>query len=99
MNKVSITIITKNEEKNIERCLNSIGWADEIVVIDTFSTDRTVEICREFTDNVFQEDWLGYGLQKNLCASKATNKWILNVDADEVISSECAAEIQKLLAG
>lgn len=99
MKKVSITIITKNEEKNIERCLKSISWADEIVVIDTFSTDRTIEICREFTENVFQEDWLGYGLQKNLCASKATNKWILNVDADEVISSECTAEIQKLLAG
>ena len=99
MNKVSITIITKNEEKNIERCLKSIRWADEIVIIDTFSTDCTVEICREFTDKVFQEVWLGYGLQKNLCASKALNKWILNIDADEVISSECAAEIQKLLFG
>ncbi|MDG1844485.1 MAG: glycosyltransferase family 2 protein, partial [Nitrospinaceae bacterium] len=96
MNKVSITIITKNEEKNIERCLKSIKWADEIVIIDTFSTDCTVEICREFTDKVFQEVWLGYGLQKNLCASKASNRWILNIDADEVISPECAAEIQKL---
>ena len=99
MNKVSITIITKNEEKNIERCLKSIKWADEIVIIDTFSTDRTVEICRKFTDKVFQEVWLGYGLQKNLCASKASNRWILNIDADEVISPECAAEIQKLLFG
>jgi len=98
MNKVSVTIITKNEEKNIERCLKSILWADEIVVVDTFSTDRTVEICREFTDKVFQEIWLGYGMQKNLCASKATNRWVLNIDADEVISSECAAEIQKLLS-
>ena len=99
MNKVSITIITKNEEKNIERCLKSIKWADEIVIIDTFSTDCTVEICRKFTDKVFQEVWLGYGLQKNLCASKASNRWILNIDADEVISPECAAEIQKLLFG
>ncbi len=98
MNKISVTIITKNEEKNIERCLKSIRWADEIVVVDTFSTDRTVEICREFTDKVFQEGWLGYGPQKNLCASKAINRWVLNVDADEVISSECAAEIQKLLS-
>jgi len=98
MNKVSVTIITKNEEKNIERCLKSILWADEIVVVDTFSTDRTVEICQEFTDKVFQEIWLGYGMQKNLCASKATNRWVLNIDADEVISSECAAEIQKLLS-
>jgi len=99
MNKISVTIITKNEEKNIRRCLKSIQWADEIVIVDTFSSDRTVEICREFTDKVFQESWLGYGPQKNLCASKATNTWVLNLDADEVISSECAAEIQKLLLG
>jgi glycosyltransferase involved in cell wall biosynthesis len=99
MNKISVTIITKNEAKNIRRCLKSIQWADEIVVVDTFSSDRTVEICREFTDKVFQASWLGYGLQKNLCASKATNRWVLNLDADEVISSECAAEIQELLSG
>ena len=99
MNMISVTIITKNEEKNIRRCLKSIQWADEIVIVDTFSGDRTVEICREFTDNVFQESWLGYGPQKNLCASKATNRWVLNLDADEVISSECAVEIQKILSG
>ena len=99
MKKLSVIIITKNEEKNIERCLESIRWADEIVVVDTFSTDRTVEICRRFTEKVFQADWLGYGSQKNLCASKASNRWVFNVDADEVISSECAAAIQKLLVG
>jgi glycosyltransferase involved in cell wall biosynthesis len=99
MNMISVTIITKNEEKNIRRCLKSIQWADEIVVVDTFSSDRTVEICLEFTDKVFQESWLGYGPQKNLCASKATNRWVLNLDADEVISSECAVEIQKILSG
>ena len=99
MEKVSVTIITKNEENNIERCLKSVRWADEIVVIDAFSTDRTVEICRRFTDKVYQEKWLGYGLQKNLCASKARNKWVLNVDADEVISSECAVAIKNLLSG
>ena len=99
MNKISVTIITKNEEKNIRRCLKSIQWADEIVVVDTFSSDRTVGICREFTDKVFQESWLGYGPQKNLCASKTTNRWVLNLDADEVISSECAVEIQELLSG
>ncbi len=61
MEKVSVVIITFNEEKNIERCLESVRWADEIVVVDTFSTDRTVEICRRFTDRVFQESWRGYG--------------------------------------
>lgn len=99
MEKVSVTIITKNEEKNIERCLESIRWADEIVVVDTFSTDRTVEICRRFTDKIFQQDWLGYGRQKNFCASKASNRWVLNVDADEVISAECADAIQRILSG
>ena len=98
MEKVSVTIITKNEEKNIARCLESVRWADEIVIVDTFSTDRTVEICRRFTDKVFEENWLGYGPQKNLCAERASNRWVLNVDADEVISTECAEAIQKLLS-
>ena len=99
MQKVSVTIITKNEEKNIQRCLESVRWADEIVVVDSFSTDRTVEICRKFTDKIFQENWLGYGLQKNLCASKASNRWVLNVDADEVIPPECVEAIKNLLLG
>lgn len=98
MEKVSVTIITKNEEKNIARCLESVRWADEIVVVDTFSTDCTVEICRKFTDKVFEESWLGYGPQKNLCATRASNRWIFNVDADEIISPECAEAVKKLLS-
>jgi glycosyltransferase involved in cell wall biosynthesis len=98
MEKVSVIIITKNEEKNIARCLESVRWADEIVIVDTFSTDRTVEICRRFTDKIFEENWLGYGPQKNLCAERASNRWVLNVDADEVISTECAEAIQKLFS-
>jgi glycosyltransferase involved in cell wall biosynthesis len=97
MNKLSVIIITRNEEKNIRRCLESIRWADEIIVVDTFSNDKTVAICREFTDKVFQEKWSGYGPQKNFCASKAKNRWVLNVDADEIISLECAAAVQELL--
>lgn len=95
MEKISITIITFNEEKNIERCLESLTWADEIVVLDSFSTDRTVEICRRFTDKVFQEKWQGYGKQKNLCAARALHQWILNIDADEVVNADCAREIQQ----
>jgi len=98
MEKLSVTIITRNEEKNIERCLRSVQWADEIIVLDTFSTDRTVEICRRYTDLVFQEAWHGYGKQKNLCAAHARNRWVLNLDADEEISPECAAEIKVELA-
>ncbi|MEE9258783.1 MAG: glycosyltransferase family 2 protein [Nitrospinaceae bacterium] len=97
MEKLSVTIITRNEEKNIERCLKSVGWADEIVVLDTFSSDKTVDICRRYTDRVFQDDWHGYGKQKNLCAARTRNRWVLNVDADEEISPACAEEIQKEL--
>ena len=65
MEKLSVTIITKNEEKNIGRWLESLKWADEIVVVDTNSSDRTIEICRQYTDQTFIEDWHGYGKQKN----------------------------------
>ncbi|UCD12684.1 MAG: glycosyltransferase family 2 protein [Nitrospinaceae bacterium] len=98
MEKISVTIITLNEEKNIERCLESLRWADEIVVADSFSSDATVEICRRFTDRVFQEQWRGYGGQKNFCASKASHRWILNVDADEVVPPATAQAIRRLLA-
>ncbi|MFT4578851.1 MAG: (heptosyl)LPS beta-1,4-glucosyltransferase [Nitrospinales bacterium] len=97
MEKISVTIITKNEEKNIGRCLESLKWADEIVVVDTDSDDRTVEICKQYTGQVFNETWHGYGKQKNICAAKAQNRWILNVDSDEVVTPESAEEIQKLL--
>ncbi len=94
MEKISITIITHNEEKNIERCLASLKWADEIVVLDSFSTDRTVEICRRYTPHVYQERWHGYGRQKNICAAKTSYRWVLNLDADEAISAECADAIR-----
>jgi len=97
MEKISVTIITLNEEKNIGRCLQSLGWADEIVVLDTFSTDRTVDLCKKYTDKVFQDRWQGYGKQKNRCAQLAENNWVLNIDADEVVSRECAEAIQSLL--
>ena len=97
MENLSVTIITKNEEKNIGRCLESLKWADEIVVVDTSSTDRTVEICRQHTEKIFSESWHGYGKQKNICAMHAKNRWILNIDADEVVTSASAEEIEKLI--
>lgn len=97
MEKISVTVITLNEEKNIERCLKSLQWADEIVVLDSFSTDRTMEICRRYTEKVFQEKWQGYGKQKNLCADRTSHRWVLNIDADEVVSPECAKAIQEKL--
>ncbi|MFQ5450093.1 MAG: glycosyltransferase family 2 protein [Nitrospinaceae bacterium] len=98
MEKLSVTIITRNEEKNIERCLKSVQWADEIIVLDTFSTDRTVDLCRSYTRNVYQENWQGYGKQKNLCASHASHRWVLNIDADEEVSAAAAREIRDVLA-
>lgn len=99
MKKLSVTIITRNEEKNIARCLESVKWADEIIVIDTHSTDRTEDICRQFTNHVFCEHWQGYGKQKNLCAARASHNWILNMDSDEEITPEGAEEIRAVLQG
>jgi len=85
---ISVTVITKNEEANIARCLASVRWADEIVVIDSGSTDRTVEIAREYTPHVHVETWHGFGPQKNLALSRATGEWILSLDADEWVGDE-----------
>jgi glycosyltransferase involved in cell wall biosynthesis len=85
---ISVTVITKNEEANIARCLASVRWADEIVVIDSGSADRTVEIARKYTPHVHVEAWHGFGPQKNLAVSRATGDWILSLDADEWVSDE-----------
>lgn len=91
--KISVCITAGNEEQNIRRCLESVKWADEIIVIDSFSTDRTVEISREFTDLVFKHKWLGYIGQKNLIKDLASHPWILFIDADEEMSCELREEI------
>lgn len=98
MHKLSATVITYNEEERIRNCLESISWADEIVVVDSGSTDRTVDICREYTERISINEWPGYGKQKNFCAQQAANNWILNVDADEVVSYELQMEIKRLLS-
>src|SRR5229473_1879439 len=94
--KISATVITLNEEANIERALKSLGWADEIIVVDSGSTDRTVEIARQFTDNVIIKDWPGYSAQKNLAAEQARNDWIFSLDSDEELSPPLIAEIASL---
>lgn len=98
MEKLSVTIITYNEEKNIRDCLNSVKWADEIVVVDSFSTDKTIEICREYTDRVYQNKWPGFVEQKNFALTKASHSWVLSIDADERISDELREEIKGLLS-
>ncbi len=90
---ISACVITFNEEDKIRRCLESVRWCDEIVVVDSFSTDRTIEICREYTDRVYQRAWLGYVGQRNLVRDLARGPWLLYIDADEEVSTDLRDEI------
>ncbi|MFH1239262.1 MAG: glycosyltransferase family 2 protein [bacterium] len=94
MTNISACIITKNEENDIRDCLESVTWADEIIVVDDGSTDKTLEIARQFTDKIYQQSWLGYGRQKQSTVDKASGEWILSIDADERVTPELAKEIQ-----
>ena len=99
MSELSVIVITKNEANNIRRCLESVKWADEIVIVDSGSTDNTIDICREYTDNVTQTTWHGYGQQKNIALTKATREWVLSPDADEQVSAALRDSMQKILQG
>jgi glycosyltransferase involved in cell wall biosynthesis len=95
--EVSAIVVCFNEEDNIGRCLESLRWCDEIVVVDAFSTDRTVEICRRYTDRVIQRAWTGYRDQKAYAHSQATKPWVFLVDSDEEVSAALRAEIRTAL--
>jgi glycosyltransferase involved in cell wall biosynthesis len=90
---LSVAIITLNEEANIRRTLESVKWADEIVIVDSGSTDRTCEIAREYGAKVFVEPWKGFAAQKNSALDKCTSDWILSLDADEEVSAELTDEL------
>ena len=94
---LTVTIIAKNEELNIRRCLESVAWADELIVLDSGSTDNTVAIAREFTSNVFSTDWQGYGIQKQRALSRASGDWVLNLDADEFVDERLQREIMRVM--
>jgi len=96
---LSVVLITKNEAANLPRTLATVRWAQEVVIVDSGSTDATVEIAREFGAQVFVEPWKGFGAQKNSAIAKATGDWVLSLDADEEVSAELAGEIQALLGG
>jgi glycosyltransferase involved in cell wall biosynthesis len=93
VNGLSVCIICGNEARNIRRCLDSVTWADEIVVVNSLSSDDTVEIVRQYTDALFQRAWTGYADQKNLGLSKAYGDWVLSLDADEAVTPELKQEI------
>ncbi|NQT32162.1 MAG: glycosyltransferase family 2 protein [Candidatus Omnitrophica bacterium] len=94
MNEISVIIITRNEQAKIKECLESVKWADEIIVVDDMSTDGTRDICREHKNlKLYERKLDGFGSQKNFALSEASNKWILSVDADEVVTPELKEEI------
>ncbi|UCG62697.1 MAG: glycosyltransferase family 2 protein [Candidatus Zixiibacteriota bacterium] len=97
MNPVSVVVISKDEEKNIGRCLQSVSWADEIVVVDGGSTDRTLDIAREFNAIIINRSWSGYGPAKQQGVNRATSDWILSIDADEEVSPKLRDEIKDVV--
>ncbi len=96
--QLSAIIITKNEEDNISDCLASVAWADEIIIVDSGSTDNTVELCRQYTDKILiTKDWPGFGPQKNRALDRATGEWVLSIDADERVTNSLEAEIKQAI--
>src|SRR5512140_3128964 len=95
---LSIAIVAMNEEANLGRTLASVRWADEIVVVDSGSTDRTCDIAREFGAKVIHEPWRGYVAQKNYALEVCTQDWILALDADEEVTPALADEIRQAIA-
>jgi glycosyltransferase involved in cell wall biosynthesis len=96
--KLSVIVITKNEAPNIRRCLRSVvGWVDEIIVLDSGSTDQTPAICRHYTSSVYITDWVGYGPQKNRALALAHGEWVLSLDADEWVRPDLQREILRAI--
>ena len=94
---ISAVIITLNEEHDIESALKSVDWCDEIIVVNSGSRDRTVEICRKYNCRVYHKDFQGFGEQKQFAIEQASNLWILSIDADEIITTELNTEITAAL--
>jgi glycosyltransferase involved in cell wall biosynthesis len=97
--KLSVTVITLNEAANIGDCLRAVAWADDILVVDSGSTDGTPDLARACGARVIARDWPGYSEQKNFAAAQAAHDWVLSVDADERVTPDLAAEIRSVLAG
>jgi len=97
MSTLSVIIITLNEEANLPRCLEAVKWVDELIVADTGSVDKTIEIAKEYKAKTIQLEWKGFGEAKQRALEAATCDWVLSLDADEVVSEDLKAEIENLL--
>jgi glycosyltransferase involved in cell wall biosynthesis len=97
--RLSVVVVTQNEEERIRACLESAAWADELIVVDAESSDKTAAIARELSDHVFVRPWPGFAAQKNFGLAQAGGDWILSLDADERVSAPLREEIAAILAG
>lgn len=97
MHKLSVVLITKNEAANIRACLESVAWADEIIVVDSGSSDDTVAIARSMGAKVHEHDWPGFGPQKNRALGYASGDWVFSIDADERVTPELRAELEQAM--
>ncbi|KAF0153626.1 MAG: Glycosyltransferase [Ignavibacteria bacterium] len=95
--KISVVIIAFNEEANLGECLESVKWAEEIIVVDSFSYDKTIEVAKQFTDKVFQKKWEGFARQRKFSLETASNEWVLSLDADERVTPELKNSILKVI--
>ena len=97
MTRLTVTVITHNEGPHIAEALESVSWADEIIVVDSGSTDDTLTMARRYATRVEVHEWTGYGTQKNYASSLASNDWILSIDADERVAPALAEEIREVM--
>lgn len=98
MLRLSVTVIAMNQEAHIGPCLESVSFADEIVLVDSGSTDRTVELARSFTDHIFTTDWQGFGATKNFALDRASGDWVFSLDTDERVPPGLRDEILAVVA-
>jgi glycosyltransferase involved in cell wall biosynthesis len=96
---LTVIVLTRDEEQFIGRCLSSVGWADEVIVLDSGSSDRTREIATSLGANVYEQEWLGYARQRNKAISLAKNDWVFFIDCDEIVTPKLARSIQEVISG
>ena len=97
MAKLSVFIITYNEERILDKCLNKLSWVDEIVVVDSGSTDATLDICKKYHVKVFHNDFEGFGAQKQFALEQTSNDWVLSIDADEILTDSLIEELKEII--